>query len=82
MSEIVSNAENAIKQNKEETNNLIAELRKLEGEIKTQIQKTTGFSLFHSFQTRQEALKRSKNQWVIALIILLACSMGLTYYLV
>jgi hypothetical protein len=82
MSQIVSDAQNAIKQNREETNDLIDELKKLEGEIKTQIQKATGFSLFHSFQTRQEALKRSKNQWVIALMFLLACSMGLTYYLV
>jgi hypothetical protein len=69
MSTIVADAETAIKTNKEETNRLIAELQKLEDEIKMQIQKATGFSLFHSFQTRQEALRHSKNWWIGALVI-------------
>lgn len=45
-------AGNAVQNNKVETENLITELKKLEDQIKVQIQKATGFSLFHSFQTR------------------------------
>ena len=82
MSGIVTNAESTIKTNREKTDKLITELKTLEDQIKVQIQKATGFSLFHSFQTRQEALRRSKNQWVAALFILLACSVGLTVLLV
>jgi hypothetical protein len=82
MTETISDAKNAIKQYKEETDNLLGELRKLEDQIKVQIQKATGFSLFHSFQTRQEALRRSKNQWSVTLFVLLLCSVGLTAFLV
>ena len=82
MNTTVGDAQAAVKNNKAETETLISDLQKLEDQIKVQIQKATGFSLFHSFQTRQEELRHSKNWWVGALIILLLCSVGLTLFLV
>lgn len=75
-------AEKAIQNNKGETENLITELKKLEDQIKVQIQKATGFSLFHSFQTRQEALAKSKRFWAFAIAILVMVSIGLTMYVI
>ena len=75
-------AEKAVQNNKIETENLITQLKKLEDQIKVQIQKATGFSLFHSFQTRQEALAKSKRFWVYALSSLVAISIGLTLYVI
>ena len=82
INEIVSDAQSAVGSNREETEKLIAALRHLEDQIKVQIQNATGFSLFHSFQTRQEALRKSKNWWVGALVVLLTCSVVLTLFLV
>lgn len=76
------NAEKAIEVNKAETETLISNLKKLEDQIKVQIQKATGFSLFHSFQTRQEALATSKRLWVIALVVLVLASIGLTMFVI
>lgn len=75
-------AEKAVQNNKVETENLISNLKTLEDQIKLQIQKATGFSLFHSFQTRQEALGKSKKFWAVALAILVAISIGLTIYVI
>ncbi len=75
-------AEQAVQNNKVETGNLIIELKKLEDQIKVQIQKATGFSLFHSFQTRQEALAKSKLFWAYALACLVAISIFLTLYVI
>jgi hypothetical protein len=57
MSTIITDAKLAVEGNTQATETLIAELRRLEDEIKVQIEKAPGFSLFHSFQTRQEALR-------------------------
>jgi hypothetical protein len=62
-----SDGQKAVKDNKEETDSLIVELKKLEVQIKDQIEKATGFSLFHSFQTRQLELASSKKIWIYAL---------------
>lgn len=75
-------ARNAIQENKGETDKLISTLRDLEDQIKTQIQKATGFSLFHSFQTRQEVLSKSKRYWVWALAGLVVASIGLSIYVI
>lgn len=75
-------AEKTVQNNKIETENLISNLKTLEDQIKVQIQKATGFSLFHSFQTRQEALGKSKKLWAAALAILVAVSIGLTMYVI
>lgn len=79
---ITDDAEKAVQANKAETEKLISILRTLEDQIKVQIQKATGFSLFHSFQTRQEALGKSKKFWASALSALVAISIGLTIYVI
>lgn len=75
-------ARNAVQENKAETDKLVSALRDLEAQIKTQIQKATGYSLFHSFQTRQEALRKSKRYWVGALAGLVVASIGLSLYVI
>jgi len=62
---------NTVKENTEKTQNLISELDDLEGQIKDQIQKATGHSLFHSFQTRKEAIIKSKKFWTKAIAAVL-----------
>jgi len=68
-----SEAKDNIESNNEETEKLISELKILENQIKEQIEKATGRSLFHSFQTRQESISSSKTKWlyIIGGIILL-----------
>lgn len=61
---------------------IVAKLAKLDEQIGDQIRKATGFSLFHSFQTRQEALKKSTSFWVKALALSLFLSVALTCYLI
>lgn len=73
-------AEKAVQTNKVETEELILKLKALDDQIKVQIQKATGFSLFHSFQTRQDALSKSKKFWAAALAIMVMVSIGLTTY--
>jgi hypothetical protein len=74
-------ANSTIESHKKETDSLIAKLVGLEDQIKEQIQKATGFSLFHSFQTRQSMIKKSKMIWEFILLFLLVLSMGITYYI-
>jgi superoxide dismutase len=75
-------AEKAVKTNKEATDELVKNLGLLEDQIKVQIQKATGFSLFHSFQTRQLELAASKKFWVWALVGLVAASLGVSIYVI
>jgi hypothetical protein len=48
---------------------LIARLRELEGQVDGAILRATGFSLFHSFQKRQEDLQRSTRFWAYGLAV-------------
>lgn len=80
--ETSDSAATIVSNNTTRTNTLITKLADLEDQIKKQIQKATGFSLFHSFQTRQESISKSKNFWVKVLAGLLVATAGLTYYLV
>lgn len=75
-------AQDAIKTNREETDNLINNLRQLEDQIKVQIEKATGFSLFHSFQTRQLELAGSKKFWIWALGFLVLASWGVSIFVI
>lgn len=75
-------ARSAVQENKTETDKLVSTLKVLEDQIKAQIQKATGYSLFHSFQTRQEALRKSKRYWVGALAGLVVASIGLSLYVI
>ncbi|MDP2209961.1 MAG: hypothetical protein Q8K98_14490 [Bacteroidota bacterium] len=71
-------AQSAVKTNKDATDELIVRLGQLEDQIKDKIQKATGFSLFHSFQTRQHELAGSKKFWIWALVGLVAASWGVS----
>ena len=71
-------AKTNVSENKKRTDDLVKELKGLEDQIKDQLQKATGFSLFHSFQTRQGNLKTSRNFWLWALAGVIALSIGLT----
>ena len=73
-------AKKSVKTNKEETNTLVSKLVALEGQIKEQLQKATGVSLFHSFGTRQEALSKSKKMWLWIIAGLVVASIVLTIY--
>lgn len=68
--------------NKKATDELLAELQQLEDQIKVQIQKATGFSLFHSFQTRQIELASSKRFWVWAIVALVITSLCISIYVI
>lgn len=67
ITETEEEAKKTVQNNKTETSQLVSELRELENQIKDQIIKATGHSLFHSFQTRQETLVKSKQFWGYAL---------------
>lgn len=74
-------AKNVVEQNRISTDSLLNELKVLENQIRDQIQKATGYSLFHSFQTRQGNLKKSKNIWIISIGALILLSVSLTAYI-
>ncbi|NOS94059.1 MAG: hypothetical protein HOP30_19250 [Cyclobacteriaceae bacterium] len=71
-------AKTSVAENKKQTDDLVTELKRLEDQIKDQLEKATGFSLFHSFQTRQGNLRKSRNFWLWALSGVIALSIGLT----
>jgi hypothetical protein len=73
-----ADADSGVEKNRTATDELIARLKDLENQIKVQIEKATGHSLFHSFQTRKDALVKSKRLWAITLGALVACSIGVS----
>ena len=82
MSGTADNAKKSVQENNDATSELISTLKELEGQIKEQIQKATGHSLFHSFQTRQDSLSGSKVHWIYALVALIFATLGLTIYVI
>ena len=78
---IMQDSQNTVQENNKQAELLISKLKELEGQIKVQIEKATGFSLFHSFQTRQERLASGKRFWAVALALLVAASISLTIYI-
>ncbi|SLM48086.1 conserved protein of unknown function [Nitrospira japonica] len=77
-----TDAENTVAEHSAETGRLISQLKELEDLIKLQIQKATGFSLFHSFQTRKESLVKSKQFWIYAIVGLICISLGFTGWII
>ena len=77
-----TDADLSVANNTTKTNTLVETLDGLENQIKDQLQKATGHSLFHSFQTRQALISKSKDFWLVAISLLLLLTAGLTYYLV
>lgn len=82
MLDTAAKADETVEKNRAQAEALIEQLFHLEGQIKEQIQRATGHSLFHSFQTRQHALARSKWFWAGALAIMVVCSVGLSSYVI
>lgn len=74
-------ARETLDEHKNNTNEIVEELQSLELQIKDQIQKATGFSLFHSFQTRQTEIGKNKWIWLLTITILLLGVMGLTVWI-
>jgi len=75
-------AEEVISGHDAEAAKLISKLKELEDQIGEQIKKATGFSLFHSFQTRQEALRASSRFWMKALAGALCLALAAAVYLI
>lgn len=66
----------------EKLQSLTGELQRLELQIKDQIEKAIGFSLFGAFQTRQESIVVSKNFWRWALFICTGAGVALGIYFI
>lgn len=79
---LTSNAESVVEKNTNEMSELVTKLKNLEQQIKDQLEKATGYSLFHSFQTRQGLMVKSKNFWLGVLTVLLLIAIGLGCWLV
>ncbi|NOU24104.1 MAG: hypothetical protein HOO90_01055 [Methylotenera sp.] len=79
---LTKKAEDSVELNTKETTTLKEKLVKLEVQIKDQLEKATGYSLFHSFQTRQGLMVKSKNFWLLVLSVLLLIAVGLGCWLV
>lgn len=82
MKETSDFARKTVESNNAEVLKIQERLNQLEDKIRDQIQKATGFSLFHSFQTRQIALAKSKRYWAGALVLLVLASLGVTYFVI
>lgn len=79
---LTKKAEDSVELNNNETTSLIDGLVKLEVQIKDQLEKATGYSLFHSFQTRKDLMVKSKNFWLRVLTGLLVVAIALGCWLV
>lgn len=75
-------AQKVVESNTNAIAELVGNLKSLEGQIKVQIEKATGFSLFHSFQTRQLELAKSKNFWIWALGALVLASWAVSIFVI
>lgn len=78
----ITDAQETVKSNNEEAAKLTGKLSGLENQIKDQIERATGFTLFQSFQKRQESIARSKMFWVWALGVVVVVSLGITSYVI
>lgn len=79
---LTKKTEDIVEFNNTQTSSLMGELVKLEVQIQDQLVKATGYSLFHSFQTRQGVMVKSKNFWLVVLTVLLLIAIGVGCWLV
>lgn len=79
---MLKQADDTVDKNTKEMDSLVSDLIDLEEKIKDQLEKATGYSLFHSFQTRQGLMVKSKNFWLWVLTFLLALALALGCWLV
>lgn len=80
--ELQAKATQIIDENNKELNRLTSHLSELEEIIHEKIQLATNFQLFHSFQTRQFSIARSKRFWGWALAACVLASLGLSSYFI
>ena len=76
-----ANAEQTVADNEKSTKELVEQLRALELQIKVQIEKATGFSLFKSFQRRQQDIVKAKIVWACGVFLSLLGIAGLTLFI-
>jgi hypothetical protein len=69
-----------LREETEKLQSLTGELKNLELQIKDQIEKAIGFSLFGAFQKRQESIVTSKKFWQWALFICVGAGVALGVY--
>jgi len=75
-------AEANIEKHDKEAERLTKYLAELEGRIHDSIERATGYTLFHSFQKRQQELKNSKYIWAIALLVCVCGSALLSWFFI
>ena len=71
-----------ITEESEKLRTLTSDLKALELQIKDQIEKAVGFSLFNAFQKRQESIMTSKKFWQWSLFVCVAAGVGLACYFI
>jgi len=79
--EVGERASASIDKNILDTNERTNRLSEMEAQIRIQLQQATGHSLFHSFQTRQGNLAKSKYAWIGGILFSIVAIMGLTIYI-
>ncbi len=73
-----ANAQRTVDENTESTRQLTSELTKLEAQIKEQLQRATGITLFETFQKRHENISKGKGKWLIFIGALIFLAISLT----
>lgn len=79
--ELQERSDATIGANDQKTQNLLAELEKLKGQIKEQIQQATGFAMFGAFQARQNQVAKAKKIWAFVILGLVAISVAVTAWI-
>lgn len=74
-------ASTTIEDYKNKTNELVTSLQDIEKQIKDQLQKATGITLFHSFQKRKEDIVNSKKFWTKAIGFIIALAIAWSFWL-
>ena len=80
--ELEATSEANIDRHNQSAKTLTDELAELEGRIRTSIERATGYTLFHSFQKRQQDLQRSKLWWIGGLLVCIGVSVCLSWFFI
>ncbi len=74
--------ENKTKQYSDDTQAIINTNKELTDEIKEQLQKATGESLFHMFQQRKIDLEKNQWKWLLGIIFAIAILIGFSIWII
>lgn len=74
--------ENKTKQYSDDTQAIINTNKELTDEIKEQLQKATGESLFHMFQQRKTDLEKNQWKWLLGIIFAIAILIGFSIWII